>query len=311
MTTVPVARGTVLLVVNPASRRGARVLARAEAAFAAAGARCETLRTTEPGEGARAVTERHAEFDAVFTLGGDGTAMEVVDALAGTGRPVGILAGGTGNLIARTLGVPLDVRRAVPALLAGEVAEIDLGRITSGGEQRRFAFAAGVGIDAAMIERAAPWLKRRVGVLAYALSATRAVLRREEFDVRVTVDGVVHERRASSVMVANFGAVLDELITLGPGISADDGQLDLCVFSPRSFAESAGVMWRLVRRDFRESSSVLYLPGRRFRVETTPARRAQADGELLGEGAFDVVVEPRAARLLVPAGRVLRRRRRP
>ena len=61
-------------------------------------------------------------------------------------------------------------------------------------------------------------MKRRLGVLAYALSAARAVIRREDFDVRATVDGVLYQRRAATVMVANFGAVLHDLIRLGPAI---------------------------------------------------------------------------------------------
>jgi diacylglycerol kinase family enzyme len=294
----------VLLVVNPASRSGARTLPLAESAFRAAGTTtCTIVRTREAGEGADAALRQHADHDAVFTLGGDGTAMEVVGALANTGRPVGILAGGTGNLIARTLGVPLDVRRAVPALLGGEVADVDLGVLEVGGRSRRFAFAAGAGIDATMIARAPAALKRRIGVLAYALSATAAVLRREEFDVRITVDGATETRRASSVMVANFGAVLNELLTLGPGIREDDGLLNLCVFSPGSLTDAARVMWRLWRRDFRPAPSVLYLSGREFHVETSPERAVQADGELLGTGAWSVRVEPRAARLLVPLER--------
>lgn len=287
-----------LLVVNPAARRARRVRGAALAAFAGAGVACDEVVTTAPGEGGAACAERHGGYDAVFTLGGDGTAMEVVGALAGTGRPVGVLAGGTGNLIARTLGIPLDVRRAVPALVAGDVARVDLGRLSTG---RHFAFAAGVGIDARMIEGTPAALKRRLGVLAYALTAARAVLRRERFAVRVTVDGVTHEREAVAVMVANFGAVLNELIWLGPGIRQDDGLLDLCVFSPRTHRDAARILWRLLRKRFdAQDDCLLYRPGRHFRVETTPALPAQADGELLGATPFEVVVEPGAATLLVP-----------
>lgn len=287
-----------LLVVNPAARRARRVHAAAREAFARAGVECDEVVTTAPGDGAAACAERQGAYDAVFTLGGDGTAMEVVGALAGTGRAVGVLAGGTGNLIARTLGIPLDVRRAVPALVAGDVARIDLGLLDSG---RRFAFAAGVGIDARMIEGTPAALKRRLGVLAYVLTAARAVLRRERFMVRVTVDGEVHEREAAAVMVANFGAVLNELIWLGPGIRQDDGLLDLCVFSPRTHRDAARIVWRLLRKRFDDQDAcLLYRPGRRFRVETTPSCPAQADGELLGTTPFGVVVEPGAATLLVP-----------
>ncbi|HET7459121.1 MAG TPA: diacylglycerol kinase family protein [Gemmatimonadaceae bacterium] len=298
----------VLLVVNPASRRGGRVWRAALAALREEGVECELLLTARPGEGGAAAVERHGDFDALFTLGGDGTAMEVVGALAGTGRPVGILAGGTGNLIARTLGIPLGVRRAVRALLDGAEAAVDLGRLTGPsllpGAPARFAFAAGVGVDSAMIERTPAALKRRIGVVAYVLSAARAVLRRTTFRVTATVDGTTHEvRGASAVMVANFGSVLNHLITLGPDIRQDDGFLDLCVFSPGTLVDAARVMWRLLRRDFRPTPHLLYVRGRRFRVETDPPLVAQADGELIGPTPFEVEVEPAAATLLVPRTR--------
>jgi diacylglycerol kinase (ATP) len=289
-----------LLVVNPAARRGARVRDIAAGAFAACGVECETFITERAGQAGEIALAHHGEYDAVFTLGGDGTAMEVVGALAGSGCPIGILPGGTGNLVARSLGIPLDVRRAVPLLLHGQVADIDLGCLSSG---RRFAFTAGVGIDAAMIERTPARLKRRLGVAAYALTAARAVLARERFVVRAIVDGVLHERTASAVMVANFGAVLNNLLTLGPDIRQDDGLLDLCVFSPDTLRDAVRVMWRLLRRDFRSDPCVLYVHGRRFRIETDPPRLAQADGELLEPTPFEVTVEPRAARLLVPRTR--------
>lgn len=282
-------------MVNPASRRGGRYADVALAQFHAAGVECSAIMTRRPGEGAAIASEQAGGYDAVFTLGGDGTAMEVVGALAGRRTPVGILPGGTGNLIARTLGTPLSVRNAVPALLAGTVVDVDLGRLADG---RRFAFAAGVGIDATMIERTPARLKRRLGVAAYAITASRAIMSRECFDVRLTVDGVVHERRASAVMVANFGAVLNELITLGPGIQHDDGRLDACVFTAESTADAARVMWKLWRRDFSPDPRLLYVPGHEIRVETDPPRAAQADGELIGETPLDIVVEPRAARLI-------------
>ena len=298
----------VLLVVNPAARRAARLQGKATRAFDAAGVGCDVVVTERVGHGAEIALERAPRYGAVFTLGGDGTAMEVVGALAGTGVPVGILPGGTGNLIARTLGIPLRVGGAVSALLAGDVARVDLGvfrgAAAGGGTTvRRFAFAAGVGIDARMIERTPARLKRRLGVVAYALSAAHAVLRREEFLVRATADGETVERPASAVMVANFGAVLNELITLGPRIRQDDGQLDLCIFSPRTLGDAVRVFWRLVRKDFRPDPCLFYRSGRHFRVETQPPLLAEADGELLTTTPFEVSVEPLAACLLVPRRR--------
>jgi diacylglycerol kinase (ATP) len=286
----------VLLLVNPASRRGARSRERARRAFAAAGVDCDLVVTERAGHAAVIAAAHGREYDAVFALGGDGTVMEVVGALSGTEIPVGVLPGGTGNLIARVLGIPLDVRKAVPLLLSGDAAAIDLGRIGD----RRFAFAAGVGIDADMVERTPARLKRRLGVLAYVLTASKSALKRETFAVRAVVDGVVHERQATGVMIANFGAVFRNLITLGPGIRQDDGMLDLCVFSPRTIGDAIRVAWRLWRRDFRTDPCMLYAPGRHIEIETTPPRPFQADGDMLGRTPFEAHVEPLAAHLLIP-----------
>ena len=287
----------VLLLANPASRRGAKLRIAAKHAFRAAGVEVDEMLTERPGHGRELCAKYASRYDAVFALGGDGTAMEIVSALAGTGRPVGVLPGGTGNLIARALGIPLVMRHAVRSLLHGEMKQVDLGVL---GDGRYFAFAAGVGIDARMIEGTPPWLKRKIGVFAYVITAGRALLRNEHFLLRATVDGETIERRAASVMVTNFGAVLHDRLTLGPGIRQDDGKLDLCVFSPNTVWDAFRILWRLTRKDFRNDPCMLFRSGDHFRIETDPQAPAQADGELIGKTPFEVRVQPLAATLLTP-----------
>jgi YegS/Rv2252/BmrU family lipid kinase len=289
--------GPFLLIANPAARRTRRRLAAAAEALGANGARVDIASTERPGHAAEIVRDRAAGYQAVFTLGGDGTAMEVVGTLAHTGIPVGIIPGGTGNLVARGLGIPVATRRAAGALLSGDVADVDLGRRASG---RCFAFSCGVGVDACMIRDTPPMWKRRLGILAYAYVALRASLRNISFRVRATVDGDTIERQATAVMVANFGTVLNDLIVLGPGIARDDGKLDLCVFSPASGWQALGVAWRLLRKDFRPHPAITYRSGRYFRIECEPPQDAQADGELVGTTPIELQVEPHAARLLLP-----------
>jgi len=125
--------------------------AQAQSAFAHRGVTCDIVLTERPGHAAEVADERGRDYDAVFTLGGDGTVMEVIGTLAHSDVPIGVLPGGTGNLIARVLGIPLRVGKAVDVLLDGDEARIDLGSI--GGH--RFAFAAGVGVDAKMVETTA------------------------------------------------------------------------------------------------------------------------------------------------------------
>jgi diacylglycerol kinase (ATP) len=296
--------GRVLLIANPASRLASRRLPHARRALDRAKIHCDVAFTERPGHAAELVRDRAAQYDAIFTLGGDGTAMEAAGALAGMPWPLGVLAGGTGNLLARALGIPLDPKRAVPMLLSGEELRIDLGRIMSSAPVRYFAVAAGVGIDSTMVAETPSWLKRRLGVLAYTITATRAalraVLRKEFFRVRVTVDGDVFEATAAAVMIANFGAVLSDRITFGPGIRFDDGVLDACVYSPKNLSDALRIMWRLLRKRFASDEAMLYRSGRHIRIETDIPRVAQADGELLGMTPIEIEVAPRAVRLLVP-----------
>ncbi|GMV08909.1 MAG: hypothetical protein AMXMBFR55_06430 [Gemmatimonadota bacterium] len=286
------------MIVNPGSRRGASSLDAATRAFARAGVTCTVHATAHPGH-AEQLARAHAHgHDAVFTLGGDGTVMEVLHALQGSGQPVGVLPAGTGNLLARALGIPMSVRRAVAALVAGETTRIDLGRLEDG---RVFAIAAGVGVDAAMVQETSARAKRRFGVLAYVVTGTRAALRMDAFALRATVDGVAHEFRATAALVANFGTLLGGLIRLGPDVRENDGMLDLCVFSPASVPDALRLGWRLMRHDFRPDRSMHFLRGRTMHLETSPRRATQADGELLPGATLHVTVAPRAACVLVPS----------
>jgi YegS/Rv2252/BmrU family lipid kinase len=287
----------VLLIVNPASRRGARIRRKALKAFEDARVDCEVMLTEAPGH-AGVLARNHAhKYDAVFTLGGDGTVMEVLSALAHQRPPVGVLAGGTANVVARTLRIPLNPRRAVPLLLGGDEATLDLGRL---GDGRRFAIGVGVGLDATMISEAPARLKKRLGFMAYVVGGYKAVLRNQKFTLRLTVDGVVYDRPASAILIANFGAVLNNLVSFGDGIVQDDGLLNACVFSPANLWDSLRILWRMVRKDFSADPCLFYKSGREFRVETVPEMPAQADGELLPPTPLSVSVDPLAGCLLIP-----------
>ena len=290
-----------LLIVNPASRRGARDLGRVEQAFAARNVEVDTRLTRAPGDAATMARELGADYDAVFTLGGDGTIMEALGGLAGNGTPLGALAGGTGNLLVRAMGIPLNPVRAVGALCSGRVREIDLAVLGLGGH---FAVAAGMGIDVAMLERTPTWLKRHFGVAAYVLAgagaAVGAAARGDTFRARIAVDGVEHDVEALSLLVANVGSVLSGWITLVPGGRADDGALDVAVYAPRNLPQALRVSWRMLRGRFPDDGLTRFYRGRHILVRPETPLRAEADGELLPPGALDARVMPGAGRLLVP-----------
>lgn len=255
--------------------------------------------TTARGDAARFAAERAESVDAVFTLGGDGTVMEVLDSLRGSGRPVGIIPAGTGNLVAHALEIPLNVEKAVRVLLNGRTRRVDVGRI-HGDPPRVFAFAAGVGIDATMVERTTAAAKRRLGVLAYIIAAAAAAFRHDRFFVRVVTEHGVIERDASLTLIANFGSVLRSGIALGPGITPDDGELDVCMYAPRSGWDAVHMLWRILRRDYRSDGRMYFARAREVVIECDPPRIFQADGEIIGMSPVRITVDAGAATLLVP-----------
>ena len=289
-----------LVIANPASRGGAKRQASVVRELARADIAADVVATEYSGHAATIAAERAGGYDVVFTLGGDGTAMDVIGALAGKGPPVGILPGGTGNLLARSLGIPLTVRAAARALAAGREARIDLGRL---GDGRIFGIGAGVGVDATMIEETPAIWKRRLGILSYVIVGLRSLLRFDAFDVKGVVDGVPFEKRASAILVANFGTMFRQLLTLGGGILHDDGVLDVCIFSPSTNADAMRITYKMMRRDFSPDPCMSYLSGREIEISTVPKRSVQADGELAGSTPLRVSVLPGAGRLLLPISR--------
>ena len=287
----------VLLVVNPKSRRGVRHRGEALRAFAAAGVSVHEVVTEHPGHARDVLAARTEPWDAVFVLGGDGTVMECVGALAHSGTPVGVLPGGTGNLVAGVLGIPLGIRKAVEALVTGEPCSFDLGQLPDG---RYFAFAAGVGADVAMVERTSHGRKRALGMVSYAITAARAALGRELVHVTIEVDGKRIDAKAVLAMIANAGTFLGGRFAIGPDVKPDDGELDLCLFMPERLRDVFVLMWRLLRKDFRPHPLMTFARGKVFRILADPPILVQADGDIVGRTPIEISVAPAAARFLKP-----------
>lgn len=287
----------VLLVVNPKSRRGLRRRKAALRAFLDANVRVRELVTSHPGHARELLIARTEVYDAVFVLGGDGTVMEVVGALAKSGLPVGVLPGGTGNLVAGALGIPLGVRQAVKRLLAGEARSCDLGELPNG---RYFAFAAGVGVDVAMIERTSHRRKKVLGILSYAITAARAAFRHEQVHVTIDVDGRRVDAKAVLAMIANAGSIFGGRFSLGPDVRPDDGELDLCLYMPERTTDLFSLVWRLLRKDFRAHPSMTFARGKRFMISSEPPVSVQADGDIVGVTPVTISVSPGAAVFLTP-----------
>jgi diacylglycerol kinase family enzyme len=237
------------------------------------------------------------EVDVVLVAGGDGTVMAAVTALAGQRTPLAVLPVGTGNLLARNLGIPLDDEAtALHIAVHGVDRAIDVGAV----DGRKFAVMAGLGLDAAVVRDAPEALKRRVGWPAYAVSLGRH-LRGRGIRVKVVVDdGEPMHRRVRTVVVGNVGK-LQAGIPLMPEAVADDGVLDVVLIAPAGWLDWARVVARVLSRGRRPDRRVERLRGRHVLIEASSPQPRQLDGDLIEDGrTMDISVEPRSLWVRVP-----------
>jgi diacylglycerol kinase family enzyme len=106
-------------------------------------------------------------FDVVTVFGGDGTTMKAAAALVGTDVALGVVPGGTGNLLAGNLRIPTHPVRAAKALVAGRARPLDLGRMERGDGMHYFAVACGAGYDARVMAGTSTLDKHRWRFAAY------------------------------------------------------------------------------------------------------------------------------------------------
>jgi YegS/Rv2252/BmrU family lipid kinase len=232
----------------------------------------------------------------VVAWGGDGTVNEVASALAFSRTPLGIVPSGSGNGLARELGVDRAPERAIVKALAASSQAIDLGEL--GG--RKFASVAGVGFDAHVAACFDRDLRGRRGFTGYARVTARELLSYQPRGFRITGDVAAAPRRALLVTLAN-SAQFGNGAKIAPQARVDDGRLDLVVFEETSRAATIYALPRLFTGGAGNLTNVSIRPIERVTIECDSPMTFHVDGEPVEGGTqLEGRVHPRA--LLVCVG---------
>jgi diacylglycerol kinase (ATP) len=250
------------------------------------------------------VTDRAA----VVAVGGDGTVREVADALVGTDIPLAIVPGGTGNVLAGTLGLG-GIGGAMRVIRTGASRRLDLGCARWGAvgdahavHERRFTVACGMGFDARVMAAAEHEWKRRLRFGAYIGAAVREAVRLRPAAFHIEADGAVIDIIGLVVLVANCGELVPGRVGMREPLDPTDGRLDLIVIGGRDVLRGLRGAADVLLRTGELDGSVIRRFVRQVRVEADPAQPTQTDGDVHPAGWLDVAVLPGALHVLVPSG---------
>ncbi len=265
----------IVLIANPGAR------GRSEAALASA---VELLSTHVPTDLKWTEHAGHATKMArlyggdpdtlVAVCGGDGTLFEAVDGLPATGV-IGLLPAGTANVVAKELGIPLNIREAAKLLLTGTVQRLDTGSMNG----RRFVMSAGFGFDAHVASHVPSIAKRLLGQYAFHLETALQYPFYKPPRIRITVDG--RERRTGAYLLcANLRRYGGNMF-FAPDARPDDGLIDIVLFETLSLHPLLKGLWGAKTGRGPPPDSAWRTTCRRVEVECDEPIGVQLDGEVV------------------------------
>lgn len=246
--------------------------------------------------------------DIVVSVGGDGTAHNVLNGVFPSKVPLGIIPVGRGNDLARALGVPSQPRRAAEVLLRANVREIDLARVSNAeggaraGERSSVVYVciAGVGFDSVVNRYANDQVHRLHGRFAYAWGIFRCLHSYRPQSLELISDERSFKGEVMFAVVGNNASYGDGF-RIAPRARLDDGLLDVCIVPAMSKRELVSWIPRAYRGAHLAHPRIIYFQTRRVKLHSPARLELFGDGEFLQELPAVVEVVPRALRVVVPS----------
>ena len=237
---------------------------------------------------------REASEQVVVAVGGDGTVNEVARGLFGTGKTLGIIPCGSGDGLARHLGISHYFNKALETLLKGKASHLDAGTING----RMFFSVCGVGFDAVVSERFAKCGHR--GLATYISEGLKTWSAYVPEKYSIVVDGERQEHEAMFITVGNSNQ-WGNGAKITPLADSSDGILDITVVDSVKAIEFPVLAGRLMTGSAHKSRRVHTYRGKHICIERTCEGPAHADGDWFSAGkTIDINVIPNALDVLVP-----------
>jgi len=291
------------IIINPASGKPQPVLSILNEVFRDSGINWEVLIAKKAGESIRYAKDLLEKGpDAIGVFGGDGTVMEVMSAMIGSAVPLVILPGGTANVLATDLGIPMDLKEACLLVRKGayKALAVDVGQFN----RRYFILRACLGFEAEMVKGADRKTKNRFGRLAYLISAFNALGKMKVTEYEVTVDGEKHSVSGVTCIIANSGNAGSADLKLAKKIEVSDGKLDVLVIKKFDLSLLQYAVRVFTKGDGAQDRELVgHWQGTDIKVTSKPLQDVVLDGEVLAKMAIHAKIIPQAVTILVPKTR--------
>lgn len=223
----------------------------------------------------------------------------VASALIDSNIPLAILPVGTANLLAREIGIPLDLPAACQLAVTGENnRQLDVMRV----DERIFLSHISLGVYSKIAERTSPAAKRYFRQIAYLWNALPELFTGRTWHFSLQVDGKEIALRASFIMIANVGELGAADLRWGADIALDDGVIDICVVHARTLKDYLALIWHVLQHRHVAAPKLSYYRATRHIQITTPNKQVpvRGDGEIIGYSAVKVMLLPHALTIIAP-----------
>lgn len=215
--------------------------------------------------------------DILVAVGGDGTINEVATEVEGTNKIMGIVPFGSGNGLARSLGIPLGDVQAIKRINNLHVSKIDSGTFNG----RKFFNMAGIGFDAQISARFAENVKR--GLSSYIKIAFSEVSNYRSQNYRINIDGKEYEHQAFMISVANSSQYGNNA-HISPFASLSDGMLDVCILKPFPLYKFPALVFRMFRKSTHKSNYLEIIQGSKISIIRECDAAIHLDGDPFNMG---------------------------
>lgn len=233
------------------------------------------------------------DSEIIVAVGGDGTVNEVAKVLFGTNLLLGVIPVGSGNGLARHLGIPINIDRAIKTINRLNTNYLDTATLNG----KFFITTAGCGFDAHIAALFEKSIKR--GFMTYARLVLKEFSSYKTLNYKITIDNIEYKRNVFLVTVANCSQFGNNAF-ISPLACSNDGILDITLLKSFPITAAPGLVYRLFMKKLHKSKYVELLKGRKVEIEHS-SESAHIDGEVINPGnKISIDINPKSLKIIVP-----------